>query len=431
MIYQLSSTTTVDSEKVEGASVPVGSLMRVIEQVELITGITKLVTKRMKIVLEGDSEPLGWVTGVTPDNVENVRLANAGFPLMRAARVLICRDGKDSSSKKLEDISRHYPVRVIETFKMPDGVVKAKVGKDGPVTEEIGWITLSKPDKGDEANLEAVPKLTSTFDLKAHTAKSLSKALKRTQAGLKQAAASGARRKKRDGDGLPFMPAGRRPATKGADDGTPSRHEQVSQAASMALMLNCAGAAFEVMEWSGSLPFELPGEQAFDLVSKRTKRKLGRVGLARELHEPFLDRVQFPDEWVLVEDCGLEHDGWQGEGILDLELACGKDVAMLRMYPWLAYGCSIGARINIRNVSDAKGQCATVHRILGDDRIVARVDGFAKEVGVKAEVIVDIQPSTVVPTAGPGYTKGDKLLLLHKGKLVDAVVMEWVGRRRA
>ena len=37
--------------------------------------------RHAQVVLEGDAEPLGWVTGVTTENVENVRLANAGFPL--------------------------------------------------------------------------------------------------------------------------------------------------------------------------------------------------------------------------------------------------------------------------------------------------------------------------------------------------------------
>ena len=60
------------------------------------------------------------------------------------------REGSEPSSKKLDDLPRHQPVRVIDTLTMADGVVKAKVGKDGPVAEPMGWITLSKPDKPDE-----------------------------------------------------------------------------------------------------------------------------------------------------------------------------------------------------------------------------------------------------------------------------------------
>lgn len=75
----------------------------------------------------------------------------------------------------------------------------------------------------------------------------------------------------------------------------------------------------QVTHWTGALPFVLPDEQAFDLYparkgkggSKEGLRKLGRVGLARELRAPFLDRIEFPDEWVLAHECGVDHDGWQ------------------------------------------------------------------------------------------------------------------------
>ena len=73
------------------------------------------------------------------------------------------------------------------------------------------------------------------------------------------------------------------------------------------------------------------------------------------------------------------------------------------------------------------GQCATVQRVLQDDRIVARVDSFCKEDGVKGEVIIDIQPANVVYTTFPHYARDTKLLLLHEKKLVDASVLYWVG----
>ena len=306
------------------------------------------------------------------------------------------------------------------------GDVQACIGKDGMFTEPIGWITLMKPDAPEEVNLEEVPTLASTFDLKSHTAKALTKALRLKLAGLAKPGAGG-RKKKAEGS-LPFMERGRKPQHKTPDDGLPSRHAVVTAPASMILLINCANAAFEVVEWSGTLPFDLPGEQSFDLISKKKKRKLGRVRIPSELGMPFLERVEFADEWVPGEECGLEHDGWQGEGVIDIDLTCGKDTATIRLYPWLAYGCSVGARLNIKSVSASQGQCATVHRILGDDRIVARVDGFPRDAGVKAEVIVDLAPHTVVPTSGPGFDKGTKLLLLYRNKLVDAIVMEWTGK---
>ena len=154
---------------------------------------------------------------------------------------------------------------------------------------------------------------------------------------------------------------------------------------------------------------------------------LGRVGLAKELGQPFLERVEFPDDWLVADDHGVMHDGWQGTGILDLELTWNKAVATIRVLPWLAYGCTIGARFLIRKQGSAEGQCATVQRILGDDRVVARVDGYSKHDGVKGETIVDLQPATVVRTTSVGYTRDAKILILHNGKLVDGQVLSWLG----
>ena len=68
-----------------------------------------------------------------------------------------------------------------------------------------------------------------------------------------------------------------------------------------------------------------------------------------------------------------------------------------------------------------------MQRILGDDRCVARVDGYTKVDGVKGETIVDLAPTTVVRTALAGYPRDTKLLILHNNKLVDASVLYWMG----
>ena len=62
-----------------------------------------------------------------------------------------------------------------------------------------------------------------------------------------------------------------------------------------------------------------------------------------------------------------------------------------------------------------------------DDRVVARVDGFSKEDGVKGEVILDLQPANLVFTTFPHYPRDTNLLLLHEKKVVDASVLHWVG----
>ena len=97
------------------------------------------------------------------------------------------------------------------------------------------------------------------------------------------------------------------------------------------------------------------------------------------------------------------------------------------MHPWLGYAASPGARVVIRKIGQPYGQCATVQRQLPDDRIVARIDGYSREDGVKGETLVDLQPSAVVPTTAPYYARGTKLLLLHNGDLVDALVLYWLG----
>lgn len=136
------------------------------------------------------------------------------------------------------------------------------------------------------------------------------------------------------------------------------------------------------------------------------------------------------------DEYGLEHDGWQGEGMVQMELkwSLPSDVkgkppiqhrATVCIRPWLAYGCSVGARFQIRKLGSAEGKCATVQRILADDRCVARVDGFDK--GTKGEEIVDCMPSTVIRTTAPAYERGQKVLYLNGKRVVDAVVQQWVG----
>ena len=102
----------------------------------------------MKVILDGDSEPVGWVTGLTRDGNENLKLAASGFrcAARRAARLpyalaradercalmvqrssLLRLDsrGKETNSKKLDEIPKHTNLRVLEEATMPDGSVRA------------------------------------------------------------------------------------------------------------------------------------------------------------------------------------------------------------------------------------------------------------------------------------------------------------------
>ena len=329
------------------------------------------------------------------------------------------KDTNENDAKKLEDIPKGTPLRVMDTFTMPDGTEKAYVAREGPTAEGFGWVMVQKEGSG-HRGLEPMPTLALTFDLKVHTANALSRALARKAAPVEI--------KKKKATGLPSMIAGRRPTTKAEDGPDASRHKHVDKPASVVALFNCMNAAFEVTNWTGESAFDkISGEQSFDLVAPKSKKRLGRVKLANELGMPFLDRVEFPDVWLLAEDHGVMHDGWQGEGTIEVELTWGKEVATILVHPWLAYGCSVGARFLIRKLGMPYGQCGTVQRILGDDRVVARVDSFSKAEGVKGETIIDLSPSTVVRTTSVGYARDTRLLLLHNGKLQDVQVLTWLG----
>ena len=76
-----------------------GSLVRVGAK-EMLSFKEKLMTKpvtetRMHIELDGDQEPLGWVTGISRDEVETLKLASRGFPLMKTTKACVVRESND------------------------------------------------------------------------------------------------------------------------------------------------------------------------------------------------------------------------------------------------------------------------------------------------------------------------------------------------
>ena len=397
-----------------------GTLVRVAQTQEVTRkeGSKSITEKRMLVALDGDVEALGWVTGVDKEGVENLRLAAAGFALVVSTKALVVRETVATDGKKVEDLPPQMLLRVMESQTTADGSEKALVSRDGSTIKAIGWVLVFK--EGMPARtLVPAPMLQLSFDLQVHTAQALTRAL-----AIKQA---GSQVRKRKDDTLPSQIAGKRPTFK-PDDGAASRHTQVKKPATIMLMFNCFNAAFDVTSWTGDVPFEkLSGETAFDLIAKKSRKRVGRVKLANELGMPFLARVEFPDEWVMAEEYGVYNDGWQGLASLEVELTWGKAVAIIIVKPWLAYGASTGARLLIRKLGASSGQCATIQRILGDDRAVARVDGYSKSDGVKGETIVDLQPITMVPTTFPGYARNTRVLLLHANKLVDATVLAWLG----
>ena len=291
----------------------------------------------------------------------------------------------------------------------------------------LGWVTYYKPsaEDGDVRQLVEPTPLQLSFDLRVHTANSLTRMLQQAQ----QQGSSKAVRRRKDSTGLPFMAAGKRPSIRPEDGPEASRHRLVERPAQLRLCFNCYNAAFEVTHWTGHHhPFEkLSLEQSFDLLSTKSRRRIGRVKLGYALDTPFLERVEFPNEWLLASDYKVNNDGWQGESTIECELEWGKEVATIVITPWLAYATSIGARVVIRRVGNPYGQCATVQRILPDDRVVCRIDGYSKEDGVKGETLVDLQPATVCLTTAPHCSRETRVLVLHNQRLVDATVLHWLA----
>ena len=81
----------------------------------------------------------------------------------------------------------------------------------------------------------------------------------------------------------------------------------------------------------------------------------------------FEDRVEFNNDWKFGSEHGLVHDGLQGDGHIDLRMDWkteegGRGCALLRVVPWLSYGCSEGARLAMRKPEETEGRRATVQR---------------------------------------------------------------------
>ena len=157
------------------------------------------------------------------------------------------------------------------------------VSRNGQVAKAVGWVSRKLPYTKGDATAEAtaallvpMPGVKLSFDLDVHTAQSLSRVLHAKQAK------DGVVRRIKASEALPSQIAGKRPTVKPEDGPEKSRHTLVKQAATLKLAFNCFNAPFQVSSWTGHAhPFEkLPLEGAFDLISKGTRRKLGRIKLA-------------------------------------------------------------------------------------------------------------------------------------------------------
>ena len=217
-----------------------------------------------------------------------------------------------------------------------------------------------------------------------------------------------------------------RPAGR-ADEGSMSRHERVPPSA-VVLMFNCHNSSFTLI--AGDLS-TLPEAETIELKSATSGVSIGRMKIAPEKNTPIEDRIEFPNEWRVGSEHGLHHDGLQADGYIELRIdwkAEGKGsgyrteeshVAMLRVNPWLAYGCGEGARIAIRKPGALEGTASTVQRTLRDDSVVVRRDGAV------GEVTVDPTPFTVVLGTNPRHPAATRLLFVNENACVDALVEPW------
>ena len=110
-------------------------------------------------------------------------------------------------------------------------------------------------------------------------------------------------------------PAGPRP--RGRQDGAPSRHE-LAPTLGVSLLFNCFKAKFEVISGDVST---LSDHDPFDLKGPRSGQSLGRIKISPEKGTSLIDRVEFPNVWLSAEQHGCVHDGFQGEGALDLKVS--------------------------------------------------------------------------------------------------------------
>jgi hypothetical protein len=142
----------------------------------------------------------------------------------------------------------------------------------------------------------------------------------------------------------------------GQPSGQPSRHESApKEKPGSILLFNCFRTGFELTHGDVAT---LPENKEFVLRSVVGRHRVGRIKSATTKGVPFKERIEFDNEWRVGDKYGLMHDGLQGDGALDVilewqVLETKKEVALLRLDPWLSYGCSEGARLMIRQVSTA------------------------------------------------------------------------------
>ena len=197
----------------------------------------------------------------------------------------------------------------------------------------------------------------------------------------------------------------------------PSRHDWAGPAG-VILLFNCANCTATVADGSSDLT-TIPPDEVIELTAGFNLQVVGKVREAKSMSEEFADRIQWANEWL----------PWRTQDVVPTETPVltiqlkwkGKSSATLLVRPWIAYGCAVGSRIKMLST----GRMTTIVNILPDDTCEVVADNDPTE----HREMVDPRPDTVTRTMSPAYKGGQKLLLLHEGEAVDAVVDEWLGVR--
>ena len=195
----------------------------------------------------------------------------------------------------------------------------------------------------------------------------------------------------------------------------------------------------------------VPQTETVELKSLTSGKVLGIVSIHPKKNAWLEERIMFKNTWFVGAEHGLVHDGLQADGSIELRMdwkveakaaapelvgrtgrirhgtAAESDdrteFAILRVNPWLAYGCGEGARLTLRKPGASDGTASTVQRILRDDLVVVRRDG------TDSELTVDPTPFSVVLAPNIRHRTGTRLLLVHDNASTDAVVEPWPGNQ--
>jgi len=187
------------------------------------------------------------------------------------------------------------------------------------------------------------------------------------------------------------------------------------------VLFNCYGCRVREVEGGSDLS-TIPNDEQVELTAGFNLQAVGRIKEATSSGQTVAQRLEFFNEWLPWRD--QEVDGGPAALLINLKwkvMGAGKNSATLLVTPWLAFGCSVGARIKTDT------GFATVTCVKEDDSCEIIKDNVKE--GTRPEVI-DPRPDTVGRTTSPTYKANQKLLLLHDGVPVDAIVDEWLGVRK-